>query len=250
MEELLKVTENSQHQQVVSARELYRGLNLKKRFSAWVEQNFEAFEQGTDYQGVLIGTPYNMARPNGKQQQLQDYALSIDMAKNLALMSKTARGAMYRAYLIDVENRWNDPAEVIRRGYTLLYEENRQLKVENAHMAPKVEYFHQQMHNPGLMTTTVIAKRFGKSATWLNRWLEAHGIIYRQGKSWVVRQHFANEGYADYENWADEDGKHVHPLLKWTQKGQKFIYDCLLAEGLKPVLISMSLDPDDERVKA
>lgn len=248
MEELLKVTENSQHQQVVSARELYRGLGLRKRFSSWIEQNFEGFEEGSDYTTVPQGTV--VVSGNGTQRRYDDYALSIDMAKNLALMSKTARGAMYRAYLIDVENRWNDPAEVIRRGYTLLYEENKQLKVENARMAPKVEYFDQQMHNPGLMTTTVIAKRFGKSATWLNRWLEAHNVIYRQGKSWVVRQHFANEGYADYETWSDDDNKHVHPLLKWTQKGQKFIYDCLLAEGFKPVLISMSLNPDDEGVKA
>lgn len=106
-------------------------------------------------------------------------------------------------------------------------------------LQPKAEYFDSQMHNPGLMTTTVIAKAYGKSAQWLNSWLSDHQVIYRQGKSWVVRSHFAQEGYAAYDNWSDQENKHVHPLLKWTQKGQKFIYDVLAAEGILPVMQTM-----------
>lgn len=34
--------------QLVSARELYKKLELKKRFSAWVEQNFKEFEENED----------------------------------------------------------------------------------------------------------------------------------------------------------------------------------------------------------
>ncbi|MFD1485356.1 phage antirepressor KilAC domain-containing protein [Lacticaseibacillus baoqingensis] len=238
MNELIKVVENGQHQQVVSARELHAGLEVKTRFSLWTKQNFGGFSEGTDFTSVVTTTVVN----NGGKRELQDYAITIDMAKNLALMSKTPRGAMYRAYLIEVENKWNDPAEVIRRGYALLLDENKQLKVENAKMAPKVEYFDKQMHNPGLMTTTVIAKRFGKSAIWLNRWLSSNGLIYRQGNNWVVRQKFAAEGYAGYENWSDADNSHVVPLLKWTQKGQKFIYDCLIKEGVQPVMVTMRLE--------
>ena len=111
-----------------------------------------------------------------------------------------------------------------------------------AKMQPKVEYFDKQMHNPGLLTTTVIARAFGKSATWLNRWLEQHKVIYRQGKTWVVRQSFAKQGYCNYENWADEDNQHVHALLKWTQKGQKLIYDLLEREGYLPTSVTMTLD--------
>ncbi|WP_461240863.1 Rha family transcriptional regulator [Paucilactobacillus sp. N302-9] len=109
-------------------------------------------------------------------------------------------------------------------------------------LQPKANYFDQQMHNPGLLTTTVIAKGYGRSAYWLNQWLSAHHVIYRQGKNWIVRSHFADKGYASYENWSDSENKHVHPLLKWTQKGQKFIYDCLAAEGILPINAQMSLE--------
>ena len=35
-------------QQLVSARELYKGLDIKKRFSVWVSQNFKEFEENPD----------------------------------------------------------------------------------------------------------------------------------------------------------------------------------------------------------
>lgn len=108
-------------------------------------------------------------------------------------------------------------------------------------MQPKVEYYDTQMHNPGLMTTTIIAKGYGKSAVWLNRKLKELGIIYRQGKAWVIKQKYAKDGLTGYENFADVDNQAVHPLLKWTQKGQKFIYDQLKAEGIVPVSEQMQL---------
>ena len=43
-------------QQLVSARDLYRALEVKRRFSAWKEQNFKDFEEGADFTTVLSGT--------------------------------------------------------------------------------------------------------------------------------------------------------------------------------------------------
>lgn len=54
MNELIKVTQNQQHQQVVSARELHDGLEVKNRFSLWVKQNFADFDGGADFCPVVI----------------------------------------------------------------------------------------------------------------------------------------------------------------------------------------------------
>lgn len=117
-------------QQLVSARELYKGLELKKRFSAWVEQNFKEFEENEDFTSVLLGTE---VRNNGgfQHMELQDYEITIDMAKELCMMSHSKYGKVYRKYFIEVERRWNDPQEVIKRGYAYLQNENLQLKIEN-----------------------------------------------------------------------------------------------------------------------
>ena len=116
--------------QLVSARELYKKLELKKRFSAWVEQNFKEFEENEDFTSVLLGTE---VRNNCgfQHMELQDYEITIDMAKELCMMSHSKYGKVYRKYFIEVERRWNDPQEVIKRGYAYLQNENLQLKIEN-----------------------------------------------------------------------------------------------------------------------
>src|SRR5699024_1239672 len=55
----------------------------------------------------------------------------------LCLLSRTKKGKEYREYLIEVERKWNDPQEIVKRGYAILQNENTRLKLENAKMAPK-----------------------------------------------------------------------------------------------------------------
>lgn len=136
MNELIKV-EVKDDVQVVSARELYKGLNIKKRFSSWVSDNFKDFIEDIDFKGVLISTPFNPKYPDGKQQELQDYAITISMAKELCMMSHTELGKEYRKYFIELERKWNDPQEVVKRGYAILQNENARLKIENQAMKPK-----------------------------------------------------------------------------------------------------------------
>ena len=136
MEELIKVKTQGDTQ-VVSARELYKGLEIKKRFSAWVSDNFKDFIEDIDFKGVLISTPFNPKYPDGKQQELQDYAITISMAKELCMMSHSEQGKRYRKYFIELERKWNDPQEVVKRGYAILQNENARLKIENQAMKPK-----------------------------------------------------------------------------------------------------------------
>lgn len=110
---------------------------------------------------------------------------------------------------------------------------------------PKVDYYDEQMRNPGLMTVTEIAKDFGLSATQLNKFLERKHIQYKQGKHWVLYQEYADQGLANYEPFAYEEHtiegtkKKIHNNLKWTQKGRKFIYDLLKEEDIHPTILSI-----------
>ncbi|HEO5238743.1 TPA: phage antirepressor KilAC domain-containing protein [Streptococcus agalactiae] len=96
--------------------------------------------------GVPESTP--IKNGNGRIQYLDDYAISISMAKHIAMMTKTAKGFEYRDYFMELERRWNDPQEVVKRGYAILQSENTQLKLENSKlvvenqiMQPKAQYF-------------------------------------------------------------------------------------------------------------
>ncbi len=108
MEEIIKINQNNQGEAQVSARELHKELGVKKRFSAWFEQYQEMYVEGTDFTGVPGGTP--VIGGNGSVQYLQDYSLTVDMAKNVAMMSKTEKSQQIRDYFIQVEKRYKQLA--------------------------------------------------------------------------------------------------------------------------------------------
>ncbi|QLQ50934.1 phage antirepressor KilAC domain-containing protein [Lactiplantibacillus plantarum] len=241
MDELIKVTVKN-NQQVVSARDLHKGLKATARFSKWAAQNFDDFIEGEDFEGVTRVTPYNVKYPDGKQQEIQDYALTIEMAKELCMMSHTPESKTYRRYLIQIESAWNDPLQVVKRGYGFLMQENEQLKVQNEEMKPKASYADKILANPGLETVKVIAKNYGMAPAKFNQLLHGLGIQYKQGGTWFLYAKYQDKGYVHTEPFDYEDNKgnqQVKNTMKWTQKGQQFLYDFLKAQGIVPTIESL-----------
>lgn len=185
MNELIKVTVKND-KQLVSARDLYHGLKLKIRFSLWVSKNFKEFEDGEDFTSVSTDTVVN----NGARRELQDYALTLDMAKQLCMMSHTELGRKYRKYFIELERKWNDPQEVVKRGYAILQNENTQLKLENEQMKPKALFADAVSVSKSTILIGELAKILKQNgveigATRLFAWLRENGyLISRKGTDW------------------------------------------------------------------
>ena len=143
MEELIKVqVENDR--QLVSARELHKGLGLKKKFTDWVKQNFKGFEEGQDYTTSPKG--HLVKSGNGTVRAYDDYLLTIDMAKELCMMSKTEKGKEVRKYFIQVEKDWNSPDMIMHRALEvsnsrikLLTAKNRSLESKNQDLQDQID---------------------------------------------------------------------------------------------------------------
>ncbi|MZG26986.1 oxidoreductase, partial [Staphylococcus argenteus] len=93
------------------ARELYNALEVKKRFIAWAEINLTHFKENRVFTSVLTSTVVN----NVAVRQLEDYALSLDVAQHVVMMSGTDNGFDFREYCIQVEQAWNSSEISIRR---------------------------------------------------------------------------------------------------------------------------------------
>ncbi|VDG23705.1 phage antirepressor KilAC domain-containing protein [Lactiplantibacillus mudanjiangensis] len=166
MNELIKVTIKND-QQVVSARDLHSGLNLKTRFSKWVSQNFNEFVENTDFTSVTTVTVVN----NGARKPIQDYAITVDMAKQLSMMSHTERGKQYRLYFIQLEAKWNDPSEIVKRGYGILMDENIHLRMEN-----------KKMQMPALLGSAVSGSKASVNVGTFAKVLRQKGIEIGQNR--------------------------------------------------------------------
>ena len=173
-------------QQLVSAREVLEKVGLKTRFSRWVDQNFGEFEEGVDFTSVKTFTVVN----NGARRELDDYALTLDMAKELCMMARTDAGKELRRYFIELERKWNDPQEVVKRGYAILQNENARLKIELETAKPKALF----ADSVAASDTTILIGEHAKiirgngvdiGANRLFRWLREHGyLISRKGSDY------------------------------------------------------------------
>ena len=229
-------------QQLLSARDLHKGLGLKKQFTDWVKQNFKDFEENTDF----VFTPQSVNMPNGGTKQIKDYFLTIDMAKQLCLMSRTEKGKEYRKYLIEVERKWNDPQEVVKRGYAILQNENTQLKLENKNLTVQLEesnkkasYLDIILGTPDALAITQIAADYGYGAVSFNKLLKQVGIQHKVNGQWILYKVYMGKGYVVSQAFTFKDhlGKdRSKTTTYWTQKGRKLIYDVLKDNDILPLI--------------
>lgn len=104
-------------------------------------------------------------------------------------------------------------------------EENEKLVAENQVLLPKAEYHDEVLNKKGLITTSVIAKDLGMTPNQLNTIMFMNKIIYKQGRVWkpyVEYEWLITEEYADYQSYKADNSQ---PLLKWTEKGRKWIVE-------------------------
>lgn len=186
MNELINVTLNDNHEPVVSARQLHQALDVKKRFSAWFETNSKLFMENEDFTSVQTGTVVN----NGAIKPLQDYALSLDMAKQLAMMSRTIKGAEVRQYFIQVEKDFNSPEKIMARALLMADKKVHQLEAKIEADRPKVLFAEAVSASHSSILVGELAKLLKQNgvdmgANRLFNWLRAHGyLIKRNGRDW------------------------------------------------------------------
>lgn len=90
------------HEQLVNARELWENLHVGRDFSTWMKERIEryGFIEGTDFSPVQ--------RKSTGGRPATEYFLTMDMAKEIAMVENNEVGRMIRKYLIEVEKRYRE----------------------------------------------------------------------------------------------------------------------------------------------
>lgn len=102
MNEIIKITEMD-GKQAVSARSLYEFLEVTERFSTWFERQLQfGFIENQDFTSVKSFTLVN----NGAKREIDDYALTIDCAKEISMIQRNEKGKQARQYFIEAEKKF------------------------------------------------------------------------------------------------------------------------------------------------
>lgn len=249
MNEIIKINYIGE-QPTVSARDLHERLEIGTKFATWFPRMCEyGFEEGKDYKTCYP----NLGSESHGGQNMVDYDLTIRCAKEICMLQRTEQGKTIRSYLLDLEDAWNTPEQVMARALTLagktidslkdrckflgnqVIEKQKQIE----EMQPKATYYDLILQCPDSISTTVIAKDYGMSATGFNKLLHDYGIQFKQGGVWVLYRDYDHFGYTSTKthNYADSIGvQHSKPHMYWTQKGRLFLYDFLKNRGIVPMI--------------
>ena len=150
MQELIKVTEQN-GEQLVSARELYEFLELdKSQWARWTKKNIEEiFEENQEYQRLDIVS-------NGNNTT--EYILKLDVAKELAMLSRSEKGKEIRKYFIELEKAWNSPGKIMARALQIANHQIETYKQQIEYQKPLVEFADKMLGSKDSLLIRVYAK--------------------------------------------------------------------------------------------
>ena len=99
MEEIIKITEKD-GQKAVNARDLHQFLGSKRQFADWIKQRIEqyGFVENQDYCSF-----HKIVKRETGATTITEYALTLDMAKELSMVENNEKGRMARKYFIECE---------------------------------------------------------------------------------------------------------------------------------------------------
>lgn len=111
MNELIKIEEKN-GEQLVSARELHKFLEVKSKFNDWFERMLEYdFLENKDF----IAITQKKVTAQGNETTYIDYLMKLPMAKEISMLQRNAKGKEAREYFIKCEEAWNSPDMILAR---------------------------------------------------------------------------------------------------------------------------------------
>lgn len=215
MNELLKIDTSNAERITVSARDLHKALEVSTDFNHWFtrmcEYGFEAQKDFTTFLSESTG-----GRPS------QDAQITVDMAKEIAMLQRTEKGKEVRKYFIQVEKEWNSPERVMARALTIANKTIETLKIENSEMKPKADYFDNLVERNLLTNFRDTAKELGLRQTDLINNLIEDGYVYRDQKSKLkpyAKYGKTGKGLFEIKEFSRNDHSDIQTLI--TPKGRE-----------------------------
>ena len=170
-----------------------------------------------------------------------DYEITIDMAKELAMLQKTEKGKRARQYFIELEKRWNSPEVLMARALKMADTKILTLESKIKELTPAAEFGNAVSNNQGGILVRDYVKvlendgiRIGQDK--LFSWLHFNGYIYRikgYKPQWMAYKQYVEQGLFRVKETpvsGPQHGDWISYTIRITGKGQRFFYEKLKEE--------------------
>lgn len=198
---LVPVYEDSQKRNVVNARELHAFLQSKRQFANWIQDRIEkyGFSQDKDY---VVFNSFVKNSQGGRPTT--EYLLTMDTAKEIAMVENNEQGRLVRKYFIECEKRLRfahmpmdqikqvllNPDTIIMLAQELKQEQakNKMLLNKVKEDRPKVQFADAVIASPDSIPVGDLAKILKQNGidigrTRLFQWLRDNGYLIQDGRS-------------------------------------------------------------------
>lgn len=233
MNELIKISYETENP-TVSARDLHEGLEIKSNFTTWFDRMCEYGFTENDYRKCF---PNLESGCNGGQNMV-DYQISVDMAKQICMIQRNDKGRQYRQYFLDLEKAWNTPEQVMARALKMAGQTIDSLKGEITELKPRAVLGKAITAADTSILVGDLAKLLRQNgvemgAKRLFTWLRNNGfLIKRNGTDWnLPTQKSMEMGLFEIKESVHVDGNGCNKISrtpKITGKGQQYFINKFL----------------------
>ena len=224
----------------ISGRDLYEELQIQTPYSMWIKRMLDyGFVENIDY----WTDNKKVTRQDGAlMPQVQtDHYLTLDMAKEIAMIQRNEIGRKIRKYLIEVEKNWNKPEVVMARALKLanlqiesLKQTNLSLLEENQILLPKAKSFDIVLNTDTYISIKTVADVINIAGIGRNnliKWFRNKGIFLPGQR--VPYRKYIESGHFKVVEVRTPKGFIVNQTLV-SQKGLDYVIKLLLEDGFQP----------------
>jgi anti-repressor protein len=218
MIELLKVNYDGDRP-TVSGRNLHKTLEVETPYQIWFPRMCEyGFSEGNDFCTILYES--TGGRPAA------DHQMTIDMAKEIAMIQRTEKGKQVRQYFIEVEKMWNSPDMAMARGLLAAQRMIESKDAQIAELEPKAEFYDQIMESHGCVNVDDAAKTLnikGLGPLKLREYLRSENILMEKN---IPYQRYIEAGYfrVDTRSWRPKNNDPIiYQVTMVTPKGIDYL---------------------------
>ncbi|MGV3106995.1 phage antirepressor KilAC domain-containing protein [Staphylococcus borealis] len=236
--EMFNIQEKENGEIAISGRELHQALEVKTEYKKWFSRMSDyGFEENIDFTRVT-----QKCLTQGGYQNMTDHALTLDTAKEIAMIQRSEPGKRARQYFIQVEKAWNSPEMIMKRALKMANNTINQLETQIENDKTKVLFADAVATTKTSILVGELAKIIKQNGVNIGQrrlfeWLRQNGfLIKRQGVDYNMPTQYSMERelFEIKETSITHSDGHtsISKTPKVTGKGQQYFINKFLANEL------------------